>query len=79
MTEACISLRVVRTDIMEDRESEKDKKEGKVFKSFLLEFTAPRFFNEVIRRIIERRLCDGVSRVTNFKHIKFAERLVASC
>ena len=67
---------------MEDRESEKvrDKKEGKVFKSFLLEFTAPRFFNEVVRRIIERRLCDGVSRVTNFKHIKFAERkrLIAS-
>ena len=36
LTEACISLRVVRTEIMEDRASEKDKKEGKVFKSFFI-------------------------------------------
>ena len=36
LTEACISLRIVRTEIMEDRASAKDKKEGKVFKSFFI-------------------------------------------
>ena len=45
-----------------------------MFKSFLLEFTAPRFFNQVVRCIIEKNLLDGVSRVTNFKHVKFGER-----
>ena len=36
LTEACISLRIVRTEIMEDRASAKDKEEGKVFKSFFI-------------------------------------------
>ena len=45
-----------------------------------MEFTAPRSFNEIIRKIIEKKLCDGVSRVKNFKHFNLAQRkrLVAS-
>ena len=50
--------------------SEKDE----VLRSFNLEFTAPRCFNEIIQEIIEKRLCTGSQRVSEFKVFSREER-----
>ena len=76
LVESCISLRIASTSTMEGEEPKevKDKKDENVLKSFLVEFTAPRIFNEVVRDIIEKKLLDGVSRAKNFRHIELVEK-----